>query len=100
MFADIYGLVAAQAAGLQLSAEAQAAADGEIGILVGGSNLVPLSLSQAEIFNSVWSTDGVHPNGRGAALVANEIIRVINEKYGSSIPTVNPLDYPGINAPF
>ncbi len=100
MFADIYGLSAAQAAGLQLSTEAQAAADGELGILVGGIDLVPLQLSQEEIFNSVWSTDGVHPNPRGSALLVNEIIDALNARYGASIPTVNPLDFPGINAPF
>ncbi len=100
MFADIYGLSAAQAAGLVLSVEAQAAADGEVGILVGGIDLVPLELSQDKIFNSVWSVDGIHPNPRGAALIVNEIIDALNTKYQSSIPTVNPLDYPGINAPF
>ncbi len=100
MFADIYGLSAGQAAALGLSTEAQAAADGELGILVGGIDLVPLQLSQEEIFNSVWSADGIHPNPRGAALLVNEIIDALNATYGASIPTVNPLDFPGINAPF
>ncbi|MEP1094177.1 MAG: hypothetical protein ABJG78_03655 [Cyclobacteriaceae bacterium] len=100
MFADIYGLSSLQAAGLGLSTEAQAAADGELGILVGGIDLVPLSLTQEAIFNSVWSADGVHPNPRGSAILVNEIIGALNAKYGSSIPTVNPLDFPGINAPF
>jgi len=100
MFADIYGLSPAQAAGLGLSTDAQAAADSELGILVGGIDLVPLSLTQEAIFNSVWSADGVHPNPRGAAILVNEIIGALNDKYGSSIPTVNPLDFPGINAPF
>lgn len=100
MFADIYGLSSAQAAGLGLSTDAQAAADGELGILVGGIDLVPLSLTQEAIFNSVWSADGVHPNPRGAALLVNEVIAALNAKYGASIPTVNPLDFPGINAPF
>lgn len=98
LFADAFGLVPAQAAGLQLSAEAQAAADGVLGINVGGFDLVPLSLSQEALFNSIWSSDGVHPNPRGAALIANEIIDVINSNYNATIPTVNPLDFPGINA--
>ncbi|WP_436517084.1 hypothetical protein [Ekhidna sp. To15] len=100
LFADMYGLSAAQATALQLGADAIAAADGEIGIEVGGINLVPLSLSQEELYNSVWSTDGVHPNARGSALIANEIIKTINATYGATIPEVNPLDYAPINAPF
>lgn len=100
LFADMYGLSAAQATGLQLGDDAIAAADGELGIEIGGINLVPLSLSAEQLYNSVWSTDGVHPNARGAALIANEIIRTINATYGASIPEVNPLDYAPINAPF
>lgn len=100
LFADMYGLSAASATALQLGEDAIAAADGELGIEVGGINLVPLSLSQEELYNSVWSTDGVHPNARGAALIANEVIKAINATYGASIPEVNPLDYAPINAPF
>ncbi|GAB4244203.1 MAG: SGNH/GDSL hydrolase family protein [Ekhidna sp.] len=100
LFADIYGLSAEQATALQLGDDAVAAADGQIGIEVGGINLVPLSLSQAELYNSVWSTDGVHPNARGAALIANEVIKSMNATYGSTIPEVNPLDFAPINAPF
>lgn len=100
LFADMYGLSAAQATALQLGTDAAAAADGIIGIETSGINLVPLSLSTEELYNSVWSTDGVHPNSRGAALIANEIIKVINSTYGASIPQVNPLDYLPINAPF
>ncbi|WP_462248388.1 SGNH/GDSL hydrolase family protein [Ekhidna sp.] len=100
LFADMYGLSAEQAAALQLGDDGVAAADGVLGLEVGGINLVPLSLSTTELYNSVWSTDGVHPNGRGAALIANEIIKAINETYGASIPEVNPLDYAPINAPF
>ncbi|MEP2772326.1 MAG: SGNH/GDSL hydrolase family protein [Fulvivirga sp.] len=98
IFADVFGLSGAQAAGLALSSGAQAAADGQLGIDVNGVNLVPLSLSQEELFNSIWSTDGVHPNPRGAAIIANEIIEKINAVYGSTVPLVNPLDYPAINA--
>ena len=98
MFADVFGLVPAQAAGLKLSTAAQAAADGVVGIEVDGFDLVPLSLSQEALFNSIWSSDGIHPNPRGAAIVANEIIKAINSNYEATIPTVNPLDFPGINA--
>lgn len=43
-----------------------------------------------------FSLDGVHPSPRGYAILANEFIRVINEKYGSNLPAVNPLDYTGL----
>ncbi|MFN8155184.1 MAG: SGNH/GDSL hydrolase family protein [Bacteroidia bacterium] len=33
-----------------------------------------------------FSLDGVHPNGRGYALIANEFIRVINARYNSNLP--------------
>jgi len=97
IFADLFGLSAAQAAGLQLSAAAQAAADGELGIQVGSFDLVPLSLTQEGLFNSVFSTDGIHPNPRGAALIANEVIRKINSTYNASIPEADVLDFPSIN---
>jgi len=100
LFADINGLTAAQATGLAMSADGIAAADGEVGRNVNGINLIPISFSTAELFNSVFSTDFVHPNPRGAALAANEIIGVLNATYGSEIPFVNPLDYEPINAPF
>ncbi|MEQ9466323.1 MAG: SGNH/GDSL hydrolase family protein [Ekhidna sp.] len=100
LFADMFGLISAQAAGLQLSAAAQAAADGDMGVESGGINLVPLSLSQEELYNSVWSVDGVHPNPRGNALLVNEIIMVLNDTYNATIPEVNPLEFEPINAPF
>lgn len=100
LFADMYGLTAAQATALQLGEAGIAAADGVLGTEVGGINLVPLSLSTTELYNSVWSTDGVHPNSRGAALIANEVIRAVNARFSATIPEVNPLDFAPINAPF
>jgi len=100
LFADVNGLMPAEAGALGMSAAGIAAADGDVGRVVNGINLVPISFDQLELFNSLFSTDFIHPNPRGAALVANEMIEVINGVYESEIPTVNPLSYPGINAPF
>lgn len=97
MFADVFGLSAAQAAGLQLSSAAQAAADGELGIMIGGFNQVPLDLGD-NLFNSIWSADGIHPNQRGAAIIANEIISVLNSEFSADIPMVEVIDYASINA--
>lgn len=46
-----------------------------------------------------FSLDGIHPNSRGYALIANEFIRVINAKYKSTIPPVDVNNYPGIRFP-
>ena len=84
VFANIAGLTSEQAAQLGMSAEAQAAADGQIGLILEGVNYQP-DFSP----NGIISTDGIHPNPKGHAIVANEIIRVINESFGASIPAVN-----------
>lgn len=97
MFADVFGLIPAQAAGLQLSAAAQASADGVLGIEIDGYNMVPLDLGD-NLFNSIWSADGIHPNQRGAAIIANEIIAVLNAEFAADIPMAAVIDYPSINA--
>jgi len=51
------------------------------------------------IEGGVFSLDGVHPNGRGYAVIANEFIRVINEFYEANIPTVVVGNYRGITFP-
>ncbi|WP_035463797.1 hypothetical protein [Algoriphagus vanfongensis] len=40
--------------------------------------------------NGGFSVDGIHPNGRAHAFVANEFIEQINAKWGSNIPMINP----------
>lgn len=44
---------------------------------------------------TLFSLDGVHPNAKGYAVVANEVIKVINNHYGSKLPLVVPGTYPG-----
>lgn len=84
IFANIAGLTAQQAAQLGLSPAAQAASNGVQGIVVNGVRLQP-DFSP----NGIMSTDGVHPNPKGHALLTNEIIRVINESFGADIPEVD-----------
>ncbi|MEL4308972.1 G-D-S-L family lipolytic protein [Joostella sp. CR20] len=43
-----------------------------------------------------FSLDGVHPTQRGYAVIANEMINIINEKYNATIPGINPGAYPTI----
>ena len=84
IFADIAGLEEDEAIVLGLTPAAQAAADDEQGIFYEGVLLLP-DFSPTGIF----STDGIHPNPRGHAIVANELIDVINSSFGSNIPRVN-----------
>ena len=41
----------------------------------------------------LFSLDGVHPNARGYARVANEFIRTINQGFGARLRTVDVSDY-------
>ena len=45
----------------------------------------------------LFSLDGVHPNARGYAVIANEFIKVINSFYNANIPLTHPSYFPGIN---
>ncbi|SMD35925.1 GDSL-like Lipase/Acylhydrolase [Reichenbachiella faecimaris] len=82
-FADAFGLSAAQATALALTSDAIAAADGVLGIEYQGFDYSPDFTP-----NGLWSNDGVHPNPRGHAIVANEIIETMNETWSADIPTV------------
>lgn len=72
--------------------------------LVGGLRSVEGSIYTANYFSGaatenkvLFSLDGVHPNARGYAVIANEIIKVINSHYKSNLPFLNPSYFPGIN---
>lgn len=58
-----------------------------------------VSLNSNYISGGIFSLDGVHLTPRGYAIVANEFIKAINAKYGSSIPLANVADYTGIRFP-
>ncbi|MFD2033543.1 hypothetical protein ACFSKL_02015 [Belliella marina] len=49
--------------------------------------------------NGGFSLDGVHPNARAHAFVANHFINAINGKWGSNIPLVNPNEFMGNDLP-
>ncbi|HPI53495.1 MAG TPA: SGNH/GDSL hydrolase family protein [Chitinophagaceae bacterium] len=51
------------------------------------------------VSGGAFSLDGVHPNQRGYALIANEFIRTINTHYGASVPEVDATKYKGIVFP-
>ena len=49
--------------------------------------------------NGAFSVDGIHPNARAHAFIANLIIEGINEKWSANIPKTNPNAYPGNDLP-
>ena len=51
------------------------------------------------VSGNIFSLDGVHPTPRGYALVANEIIKVINAKYSAAVPQVSATNYRGVLFP-
>ncbi len=65
--------------------------DGELGIRVEGRLLKPDFGP-----NGIYSTDGVHPNIRGNAILANEFIKVIEVTFGSSLPNVEVIPLPSV----
>lgn len=58
-----------------------------------------VALSVKYIEGGAYSLDGLHPNSRGNAMVANEFIRVINTTYGSTLRPVAIGNYSGIVFP-
>ncbi|WP_158551421.1 SGNH/GDSL hydrolase family protein [Rhodohalobacter sp. SW132] len=62
------------------------------GITVDGIDLEP-DFSPSGVF----STDGVHPNARGNAILANEFIRAIEAEFNATIPRVDVLALPSVS---
>ncbi len=72
--------------------------------LVSGLKIETGSIYTANYFSGsategqvLFSLDGVHPNARGYAVIANEIIKVINASFKARLPLHNPTYFPGIN---
>ncbi len=51
------------------------------------------TLTAAFVTGGAFSLDGVHPSPRGYALIANEFIKAINTKYGSTLKEVDLSKY-------
>ena len=58
-----------------------------------------VSNSATYVSGNLFGLDGVHPTPRGYALIANEWIRVINNYYGATIPSVDPNKYRAVPFP-
>ncbi|MBI5729979.1 MAG: hypothetical protein HY963_02475 [Ignavibacteriales bacterium] len=64
-------------------------------VAANGLSVDGLSLSTAFGTGGLFSLDGVHPTSTGYGVVANEFIKVINAKFGSTIPRINVSTIPG-----
>jgi hypothetical protein len=58
-----------------------------------------ISISAAFVSGGAFSLDGVHLTPRGNAMLANEFIKAINLKYGSTVPEVDVTKYGGVVFP-
>ncbi len=51
------------------------------------------------VTGGLFSLDGVHPSSRGNGVIANQFIKVMNQKFGMSVQPVNISSIPGLDAP-
>ena len=58
-----------------------------------------VSNTAAFISGNLFSLDGVHPTPRGYAVIANEMIKAINAKYGAAVPGLDATAYRGVKFP-
>jgi len=54
-----------------------------------------ISFSTAFFVGGLFGLDGVHPTSRGQAVIANQFLQVINNKFGASYSLVNVASIPG-----
>lgn len=59
-----------------------------------GININGISFTSDFITGGAFSLDGVHPNTRGYAIIANDFIKAINSTFGANVPQVDVADYP------
>ena len=69
------------------------------GIAAAGIATSGVNNTTAYITGNLFSLDGVHPTPRGYAVIANELLRIINDQYGATLPLVDPGQYRGVKLP-
>ncbi|NPA38003.1 MAG: hypothetical protein GXO47_14265 [Chlorobi bacterium] len=67
--------------------------------LIDGMVIDGLSYNTQFVSGAFFSLDGIHASPRGCAIIANEFIKAINAKYGSSVPMASVNEFPGIKFP-
>ncbi len=61
----------------------------------GGTKLYGVNFSTMFVTGGLFSLDGVHPTSRGYAVLANEFLKAINNKFNSTYPLVDVSTIPG-----
>ena len=90
------------------TAIAQMATSYGLALMDANTKMAELSRTSGILYNGVrytasfvvggsFSLDGVHPTGRGYAIIANSFIDAINNKYNSKLPLVDVNAYSGIS---
>ncbi|MFT4061742.1 MAG: SGNH/GDSL hydrolase family protein [Edaphocola sp.] len=74
-------------------------ADSYLGTLKSGITWNGVTFSPTYVTGGAFSLDGVHLTPRGYALVANQIIKVVNAQYGATLSEVDVNKYNGILYP-
>ncbi|MDB5270590.1 MAG: family lipolytic protein [Hymenobacter sp.] len=69
------------------------------GVATNGLAVNAVNNTAAFVTGNLFSLDGVHPTPRGYAVVANEMIKAINAKYGAAVPGVDATQYRGVKFP-
>ncbi len=70
-----------------------------LGQFVSGKTIDGELITTQFIEGGLFSIDGVHLTARGYAIVANEIIKAINQKFSAQIPLANISQYNAVNIP-
>jgi lysophospholipase L1-like esterase len=67
--------------------------------LQSGIQIDGVTFTRQFIQGGAFGLDGIHPNARGYAIIANQFIAGINSFYGSTLPPVNVNNYKGVIFP-
>lgn len=61
----------------------------------GGTELYGVNFSTMFVTGGLFSLDGVHPTSRGYAVIANEFLKAVNNKFNSNYPMIDVTTIPG-----
>lgn len=64
-----------------------------------GINFDGITYNNQFVIGGFISLDGVHPTKRGNAIIANEIIKLINDRYAAKVPLCDINLYPTVEIP-
>ncbi len=61
----------------------------------GGTELYGVNFSTMFVTGGLFSLDGVHPTSRGYAVLANEFLKAVNNKFNADYPMIDVTTIPG-----